>query len=48
MILNLKSMTISSLILTNLKGQNLIIYFYPKDDTPGCTVEAIDFSKSEK
>ena len=21
-----------------------VIYFYPKDDTPGCTVEAIDFS----
>ena len=26
----------------DLKGQNLIVYFYPKDDTPGCTVEAID------
>lgn len=23
---------------------NLVIYFYPKDDTPGCTMEAIDFS----
>ena len=45
MILNLKLMKKNSLILTNLKGQNLIIYFYPKDDTPGCTVEAIDFSK---
>ena len=32
----------------DLKGQNLIIYFYPKDDTPGCTVEAIDFSKTKK
>ena len=31
----------------DLKGQNLIIYFYPKDDTPGCTVEAIDFSKTK-
>ena len=30
-----------------LKGQNLILYFYPKDDTPGCTVEAIDFSTSK-
>ncbi len=29
----------------DLKGQNLIIYFYPKDDTPGCTLEAIEFSK---
>ena len=30
-----------------LKGQNLIIYFYPKDDTPGCTIEALDFSKTK-
>ena len=29
---------------SELRGQNLVIYFYPKDDTPGCTVEAIDFS----
>ena len=26
-------------------GKNLILYFYPKDDTPGCTKEAIDFSE---
>ena len=26
-------------------GQNLVIYFYPKDSTPGCTKEAISFSK---
>lgn len=25
------------------KGQDIILYFYPKDDTPGCTVEACDF-----
>jgi len=31
----------------DLKGQNLVIYFYPKDDTPGCTVEAKDFSKTK-
>jgi peroxiredoxin Q/BCP len=23
---------------------NVVLYFYPKDDTPGCTIEAIDFS----
>ena len=28
----------------DLVGKTLIIYFYPKDDTPGCTKEAIDFS----
>ena len=31
----------------DLKGQKLVIYFYPKDDTPGCTVEAKDFSKTK-
>ena len=25
--------------------KNIILYFYPKDDTPGCTIEARDFSK---
>lgn len=25
-------------------NKNLIVYFYPKDDTPGCTMEAIEFS----
>ena len=32
----------------DLKGKKIIIYFYPKDDTPGCTVEAIDFSSLKK
>jgi peroxiredoxin Q/BCP len=26
--------------LSKLKGQKIILYFYPKDDTPGCTAEA--------
>ena len=26
--------------LTDLKGKKVILYFYPKDDTPGCTAEA--------
>ncbi len=30
---------------TNLKGNPYVLYFYPKDDTSGCTAEAIDFSK---
>jgi thioredoxin-dependent peroxiredoxin len=29
--------------LSSLKGKNVVLYFYPKDDTPGCTVEAKDF-----
>lgn len=27
----------------DLKGTNAVIYFYPKDDTPGCTIEACAF-----
>ena len=31
--------------LSELKGKYVVLYFYPKDDTPGCTIEAQDFSK---
>lgn len=34
--------------LIDLKGKNIILYFYPKDDTPGCTIEAQDFTKKLK
>jgi peroxiredoxin Q/BCP len=30
--------------LSALEGKAVVLYFYPKDDTSGCTVEAIDFS----
>jgi peroxiredoxin Q/BCP len=29
--------------LSDYKGKNVILYFYPKDDTPGCTAESCDF-----
>jgi thioredoxin-dependent peroxiredoxin len=29
--------------LKDLKGQKVVLYFYPKDDTPGCTKEACSF-----
>ena len=29
--------------LKDLRGQNVVIYFYPKDSTPGCTTEGQDF-----
>ena len=29
--------------LSSFKGQRVVIYFYPKDDTPGCTKEACNF-----
>jgi peroxiredoxin Q/BCP len=31
--------------LADFKGRKLVIYFYPKADTPGCTREAIDFTR---
>jgi len=34
--------------LAGLKGNPFILYFYPKDDTSGCTREAIDFTKELK
>ena len=30
--------------LSRLKGKTVVLYFYPKDDTPGCTIQAIEFS----
>lgn len=30
--------------LSDFRGHALVLYFYPKDDTPGCTVEGKDFS----
>ena len=33
-----------SIKLSKLKGKPVVVYFYPKDDTPGCTTEAKDFS----
>jgi thioredoxin-dependent peroxiredoxin len=32
------------LSLSGLKGQNIVLYFYPKDDTSGCTKEALEFT----
>jgi peroxiredoxin Q/BCP len=31
--------------LSDYPDKNLILYFYPKDDTPGCTIEAQNFAK---
>lgn len=32
-----------TIALKDLKGQKVVLYFYPKDDTPGCTKEACGF-----
>ena len=34
--------------LKDFKGKKVILYFYPKDDTPGCTKEACDFKDNQK
>jgi peroxiredoxin Q/BCP len=34
------------LSLESLRGQKVVLYFYPKDQTPGCTQEACDFRDS--
>jgi peroxiredoxin Q/BCP len=34
--------------LSALRGQWVVLYFYPKDDTPGCTVEACEFTSGLK
>ena len=31
--------------LTESQGKYIVLYFYPKDDTPGCTIETNDFNK---
>ncbi|MFL2678837.1 MAG: peroxiredoxin [Alphaproteobacteria bacterium] len=46
--LNLKIGAETNLDLKAIMNKRIIIYFYPKDDTPGCTVEAIDFTKFKK
>ena len=34
--------------LGDFKGKYVVLYFYPKDDTPGCTMEANEFSDNEE
>ena len=34
--------------LADYRGKNIVLYFYPKDDTPGCTLEAQEFTKHIK
>ena len=45
---SLKDQTGQKVSLKDLEGQTVILYFYPKDLTPGCTIEACDFRDSMK
>ena len=44
-ILNLNSTSGNSYSLKDSIGKYVILYFYPKDDTPGCIIETNDFNK---
>ena len=34
----------NNIVLSDLIGKKVLLYFYPKDSTPGCTTEGLDFS----
>src|SRR5690349_16270708 len=42
----LKNQDGKTLSLKDFAGKNLVLYFYPKDMTPGCTMEACDFNEN--
>lgn len=42
---NLPDETGTEVSLSDYKGKNVVLYFYPKDNTPGCTKESIGFSQ---
>jgi len=42
--LNLPATGNSDFSLENYRGQRVVLYFYPKDNTPGCTVESQEFN----
>jgi len=46
--IKLKDQDDKSVNLSDYKGKKLVVYFYPKDDTPGCTTEAKNFRDSIK
>jgi thioredoxin-dependent peroxiredoxin len=43
----LATATGETLTLSSLRGKPVVLYFYPKDDTSGCTLEALDFTKAK-
>lgn len=40
--------TMGPVSLASFRGKSVVLYFYPKDDTAGCTKEALDFSAAQK
>ena len=41
---SLPSVNETEVRLSDFEGKNIVLYFYPRDNTPGCTAEAKDFS----
>jgi peroxiredoxin Q/BCP len=46
--ISLESDSTQPFTLASLKGKNVVLYFYPKADTPGCTKEACEFRDTTK
>ena len=44
---NAKDQNGNDVKLADLKGQRVVLYFYPKDDTPGCTKQACSFRDAD-
>jgi len=47
-VIHLETETGEQFDLGSLKGKNVVLYFYPKADTPGCTKEACEFRDTSK
>ncbi len=45
---SLPSTTGEDFVLSHLQGRKVVLYFYPKDSTPGCTIEGHDFSNLQQ
>ena len=41
----LKSTSDETIGIKSIKSNYIVLYFYPKDDTPGCTIETNDFNR---
>ena len=44
-VIEVKDINNENVSLADLSGQYVVLYFYPKDDTPGCALETNDFNK---
>src|SRR5215203_5164110 len=45
---NLKNQNGETVTLDDFKGKWLVVYFYPQDDTPGCTIQGKSFTASKQ